>query len=128
MQEVYDFISRLAENKNLRIVIMANPTQLNKKSLDNAIYKSWKLIVSDNDVAAVRANKILKNISIEFNNVLFLDRKALFGKVNNLDVVLTNEGYPFSLDGRHISIYGSRNSAEVFSTSDGFRELKQFLY
>lgn len=55
------------------------------------------------------------------SNIMVLKQEDLYSKSQ------TSNGVPYSLDGGHISIYGSLSSAEYFETTDKYRDLSNFI-
>ena len=57
-------------------------------------------------------------------NVIFISRDDLFA-VDGTPSDVTEEGIPYTLDGRHISVYGSLNAARSLMASPVYVELRQ---
>jgi peptidoglycan/LPS O-acetylase OafA/YrhL len=120
----------LASKKNINVLIMPTPPSynVNVKSLieKNILGKqiNWaeykKDYTHDNFVNDEIA-KIFKN----YKNVRFISRKALFEKketftVDGIDI-------PYSLDGGHMSLIGSKKSADYFMRSDEYKKIIDFI-
>jgi peptidoglycan/LPS O-acetylase OafA/YrhL len=104
------------------VIIMPSP-----KIFDNDIWRHYKKAILFNseidfrlikiqetkDKGAISGNEILKDFSRKFPNVIYIDRGSIFNdKKNPSD--LTVDGMPFTLEGNHISIYGSMRAAISF--------------
>lgn len=72
------------------------------------------------------ANEAIKRFAGNFENVLFVERDALFN-VDGKPAAITSSGVPFSLDGRHISILGSQAAASAFVRSHHFKLLNDYV-
>jgi len=77
---------------------------------------------SSADQASIQANQFLQDISKQYKNVMFIGRDSLFRNSE-----LTPDGIPYTVEGWHISIYGSKTAANNFMTSDQFDEFKERL-
>lgn len=55
-------------------------------------------------------------------NIIFLEREDLYPPTN-----MTNDNYPISLDGSHLSIKGSIESAEYFKNTEKFKEVSKIF-
>jgi hypothetical protein len=111
------------------IILMAGPkqfdgdvmTQFRKSYHFNKPFDITKFPATA-DKASVQANLFLENLSKQFNNVFYLDRQTLFKNSE-----LTPDGIPYTVEGWHISIYGSKAAAKNFMASDQFDEFKERL-
>ncbi|EGM78156.1 Putative acyltransferase [Rheinheimera sp. A13L] len=115
------------------IVLMASPKQFDfdiMASFKKSIFLDTNFDVSRaphvKDYLTLNAHKLLKEASDKYSNVLFVDRYSMFVVDGRLSDV-TAENIPFSLDGAHISIYGSKQAAETFLKSSQFSEIKERL-
>jgi hypothetical protein len=132
MQEVYDVISFAASRTKL-VVLMPSPTtfDINIKRA----YERSLILGQDFDIAKIdkekdkvtrKANESLKNISLKYNNVLYLDRDSLFN-INGMPSDITKDGMPYSLDGNHISVYGSKMSAYAFKKTQAYNKFRDMM-
>lgn len=71
---------------------------------------------AERDVATRAANAAIANLVRAYSNVVMLDRADLFTVDGQLADV-TSEGVPFSLDGAHLSVYGSLAAGRVLLQS-----------
>lgn len=111
LQEVFDLIdTALASNK--RVILMESPVQLEPAYIEAAIY--WQRppspSVDEADTLAVHAALAARYAQ---TNVEWVTRVQMFGPTP-AEQSLTTDGYPFSLDGGHISVYGSRSAARYY--------------
>lgn len=125
--ENFDDLLAEATKLNIPIIIMAAPYSFNiniGNAYKRAIWLNRKLNLSDYandeyDSSRVKANEAVKAISNKYPNTLFIDEDALYSSSH-----LTEEGSPYSLDGGHMSLLGSKSSANHFKKSQKFLELK----
>ena len=61
---------------------MAQPPALNRSSVSRAIYNQGKLIYSDSDKSIRSINEMFYKMSLENDNVFFINRDSMF-KVSN---------------------------------------------
>jgi hypothetical protein len=80
----------------------------------------------ERDQAARTAFEELKSRLADRDRVLLIEREDLFTVNGQLSDVMPS-GVPFSLDGSHISIAGSKAAAESFLKSEGYRRLEKML-
>src|SRR5690606_22508242 len=104
----YSF-NRNIGNDYKRTVWLGNEFNLEKYGMDNKY-----------DLNTLRANEAVKIMTHRYSNNLFLNRADLYSESH-----LNEEGYPYSLDGRHISIAGSKSSAKYFENSLMYSELEK---
>lgn len=117
-----------ANKLNIPIIIMASPYSFNQNISNEYKRAVWlgsnfKLEADDDyDSATVKANDTIKGIARKYSNTVFLNRDDLYSKTH-----LTTDGYPYSLDGNHISILGSKASAIHFEKTAAFQQLKDIF-
>lgn len=117
-----------ANKLNIPIIIMPSPYSFDKniaKDYKKAIWlgSDFKLEGNDEyDLRSAEANEVVKKMANKYSNVIFLERTDLYSKTH-----LTEAGYPYSLDGVHISILGSKNSAIYFEKTRTFQQLKSMF-
>lgn len=113
-----------------QVLVMASPESFDA-NLGGALKRSvWldqefdmsKYDNSDYDKATVSANERVKQLTLKYRNIIFLDRENLYPVSN-----MTNDNYPISLDGSHLSIKGSIASAEYFQNTKRFEEISRML-
>lgn len=81
---------------------------------------------AERDREAEAANQWLRANLSGRNNVLLLDRQDLFSVNGHLSDV-TATGVPFSLEGTHISMAGSKAAAAGFMRSDAYARFEKLL-
>ncbi|HFX6252819.1 TPA: hypothetical protein ACIFCM_003514, partial [Acinetobacter baumannii] len=64
----------------------------------------------------------VRQLASKYHNVIFLEREDLYPPTN-----MTNDNYPISLDGSHLSIKGSIESAEYFKNTEKFKEVSKIF-
>lgn len=132
INSLYEFI-KFAASRTKFVVIMPTPKQFDADPV--AFYKKSKLFNSEFDVSKIRqtkdinakfANNLIKEFSKNFNNVIYLDRDVIFS-VDQKPSDVTIENMPFSSEGLHISIYGSKKAAESFLKSEQYQNILKML-
>ena len=127
MADVYDVISN-AVHKTKLVILMASPSQfdsdvglLYKKSVFYKEKFDIKKIAQHRNIGAIEMNKQLEELSKKYPNVFYINQESLF----NLDGTpsdLSRENIPYSFDGKHISIYGSKKAAYSFLKTGRYSE------
>lgn len=70
----------------------------------------------------IKVSNEISSFTNEHSNVYFLKRSDLFDSAQ-----VTPENIPYSLEGTHLSVYGSLNSAKYFMEQPSYSRLKDFL-
>lgn len=124
---------KLAATKSKLVVLMPTPKQFDvdamflfKRSLMFKADFDLGRVSTEKDIKAKEANQMLASMASKFDNVLYIDRESMFS-ANGSPSDLTKDQIPFSLDGRHISVYGSKAAAESFMKSPQYQELQRRL-
>jgi len=126
--ETLKLIADLSKNADIKVIIMAEPKQFTRASVMRAIYLNGKLEPNrSGETKAFARNKTLQAKADLYKNVIFIERKDLFKAQNKNEEGYDSLGLPYSLDGGHISIYGSQKVAENFMQQGRAIKLKQFL-
>jgi len=132
MAGVFDLIDFIAPRVKL-VIVMSSPKQFDQNIMLNyrkSIFFSEPFDITKfsnrNDKSAAEANSLLQVKSKQYKNVLFVDRSALFSINGKLSDV-TSENFPFSLDGGHISVYGSQSTVGSFLSSDIYSDIKRYF-
>jgi hypothetical protein len=132
MDDVYEVVDYASE-LGLNVIIMASPTSFGfdvTKRFKTAIFNGvlnldMPPIIKNSDDTAIEANRLLKELSQNRNNVLFLSREDLFDPSN----MYTKHGIklPYSLDGSHISLEGSLESAQFFTQTENYVKIMNII-
>ncbi|WP_201615703.1 acyltransferase family protein [Psychrobacter urativorans] len=107
-----------AANLDKNIFIMAAPYRYQKNllaELKKSIYFGLPFnidAIDGKDTVVAKANRELKALAEKYSNVYYIDRSLLYEESNTFDVGEVT--VPYSLDGGHISILGSKYSAKHF--------------
>lgn len=134
MTGVLDLIT-LASTKNKLIILMPAPKQFDsdiwraykKANLFNTSFDFKSVRILDKaDDDAIAANKVLKDHAKKLSNVVYIDRDSLFNR-NGIPADLSKDDIPFTLEGFHISIYGSKEAANLFMDSSQYLTLVGLL-
>jgi peptidoglycan/LPS O-acetylase OafA/YrhL len=130
--DVLSLIDFAAANTKTVVVMAApvaydiNPMELyNKTLLDKTPFDISQVTVV-RDEEQIRANAILEATSRHYKNVIYVDRNTLFA-IEDRPFGVTKENIPFTLDGLHLSTYGSTNSASIFLQSQKYKDLVMLL-
>jgi peptidoglycan/LPS O-acetylase OafA/YrhL len=128
MQSVHDLIMFAAKHSRL-VVIMPSPRSFdvdirNKYEASLLLGATFRIDRYGHtyDADALRANSDLAAYARQFGNVMYLDRGDVFNSYGRPSDV-TEQGIPFSLDGFHISILGSRSAAQGFTRTTPYQTL-----
>jgi hypothetical protein len=126
--EVFESIRRMrAESPDTRLVIMQTPPAFERGSVENAVYNQQVSLTRDIE-EDVLADAFWARLVREFSGdagVLMLDRQRI-GFVDD-GVFKTAEGYPYSLDGRHLSILGAESLYRQMREDEQNSALMNFL-
>ena len=101
----------------------ANISILYKRSL--WLHRNFNLNSYFDNVKAKQqktASRLITDMAQRYPNTLLLTQTDLF-KPNHM----AKESIPYSLDGRHLSVFGSLSSEEYFTQQAKYKVLKQFL-
>ncbi|WP_262478945.1 SGNH hydrolase domain-containing protein [Acinetobacter schindleri] len=126
----FDMPLAQAAKLGIPVIIMASPYAFNKNignEYKRAIWLNREFSITnyannDFDALTAKSNTAVKEMASKYTNVFFIDRKSLYS-----DKHLSDDGFPYSLDGGHISILGSEASAKYFEKSKDFQDLKARL-
>lgn len=111
-------ISDLLATSSADILIMAAPEPFLRGSVEQAVFfgDGEQLIEEEGrDTLNDELHAAFIALADAEPRVHFIDREMLFGD----DIALSDEGLPYSLDGGHISIYGSLAAARHFIDHGG---------
>lgn len=125
-----DLIRQLAERDQL-IIVMPVPKRFDVDA-GRLFLKSWirgipfdsKQVPQSRDQYALSANAVLKQLADSLPNLMFVERDDLFA-VDGVPSDVTEDGIPYTLDGRHISTYGSQKAAISLMASPTYGTLRQ---
>ncbi|MCT8987036.1 SGNH hydrolase domain-containing protein [Shewanella phaeophyticola] len=107
-----------ASQLDINVFIMASPYRYKKNPLSNfykSIYFDIPLSINtipSKDAINAEANLLLKAIASNYKNVTYVGRDIIYSKDNKF--LVNGISVPYSLDGGHISILGSKYSAKYF--------------
>jgi peptidoglycan/LPS O-acetylase OafA/YrhL len=129
-QGFYDAIA-LAAAKTKLVILMAAPTTFDvnvklryeRSFLSGSTFDIDKLS-KEKDKVTRKANEKLEILAGKYDNVLYLDRKSLFN-IDGIPSDVTKDNIPYSLEGIHISTYGSRMSALSFENSILYNKFRE---
>jgi peptidoglycan/LPS O-acetylase OafA/YrhL len=128
IDEVIEFID-FATEIGKPVIVMPSPELFDRSSFNNFIYRpssSNELKNSHSEKTATRANQLLSEKATQSEKVLFLDRDTLFTAFGVPSAMLEN-GIPYSADGSHISVYGSKSAAKAFIELNSLANLRELI-
>ncbi|MDN3652663.1 acyltransferase family protein [Thalassotalea ponticola] len=120
-------VAKKAAEMDINIIIMAAPISYKQNPLKLFWVDVYAKVgfelqnVLTNDTLTAQANHELAILAKEYSNVKFLYRDYLFNDDNTFDV--NGISVPYSLDRAHISLLGSKKSAEYFMSQEVFPEI-----
>jgi peptidoglycan/LPS O-acetylase OafA/YrhL len=125
---VLDLIAFAASRTKL-VVVMAAPKQFDVNPVE-AYHKALlakkpfdiRQIPVTVDAGEARANRLLEEASRRYKNVLYIDRESMFN-VDGIPSDVTRDNVPFTLEGAHVSVYGSKAAGAAFVKSKKYQEL-----
>ncbi len=130
MGGLYEAIA-LAASRSKLVVLMAAPTAFDvnvkyryERSLLFGTAFDTSSLGKERDVVVRSANEELEKISEKYKNVIYLSRDSLFN-IDGRPSDVTADNVPYSLDGGHISLYGSLMSAHAFMGTSSYDDLKR---
>ena len=132
MDDVLDLVNFAASKVKL-VVLMAAPKAYdsnpmvfyNKSLLENTVFDITQ-VPFERDKEEANANRQLEEAAKKYPNVLYIDRNSMFS-VDGVPSDVTKDKIPFSLDGGHISTYGSLSAASAFLQSQKYKDFINML-
>lgn len=113
----------LAAAKTKMVVLMSSPVQYDanigsafKRSTAIGFHFDMGDYGKSQDFHVREANKVVENLTKKYDNAIYLGRDSIFAKNGVVSDMATDDS-PFSFDGKHISIAGSKLSAVAFEKS-----------
>lgn len=129
-EQSFESLLKLANQSHKKVIVMSEPyafdaniSLLYKRSL--WLHRNFNLNNYFDNVKAKQQRIALQHITDmtqRYPNTLLLTQADLF-KPNHM----AKESIPYSLDGRHLSVFGSLSSEEYFAQQAKYKVLKQFL-
>ncbi|WP_201582658.1 acyltransferase family protein [Psychrobacter jeotgali] len=122
-EDIEQVVDEAAE-LDINVFIMAAPHRYMKSPLQS-FYRSMYFQkpfnmsnIQENDVLVTDANTRLERLSENYANVYYLDRSLLYRDTNTFNI----EDYtiPYSFDGGHISVLGSKYAAKHFMNQQDY--------
>lgn len=125
-------IIQKASKEGVNVIIMAapksyttNPLEIFKKSLYFNINPVSIDNNDDRDLAMRAANKTMESLAEKYENVYFINRSYLYEEDNTFNIGGLN--IPYSYDGGHISILGSKYSAKYFMAHPDYELIRSYF-
>jgi peptidoglycan/LPS O-acetylase OafA/YrhL len=127
LSEVEELLNYLITDLDKKVIIMAQAPLFDRISILKSIYMHHNPKIIDKDVDVRLINKNFNLLADNNTNLYFITREQLFAN-NSEDILkVTSEGLPYSLDGIHLSIYGSFKAAENFLEHHRQSSLEEFI-
>jgi peptidoglycan/LPS O-acetylase OafA/YrhL len=127
INETIDFID-FAKSKGLMVYIMPSPTAYDTdilKRFHTSLFNGFEFTPQNfskqKDTIVIKANLKLKNYALNHSEVQYIDRDSLFGK--NDFYIKNGIKTPYSLDGMHISLEGSKQVSINFKQSAYYKNV-----
>lgn len=126
LADVEEVVNKAAK-MGVNVFIMAGPYQYKENPLKGFYRSLYSNVPFDvkaergNDALMLKANAYLKNFSGKYSKVYFIDRAMLYADNNMFNV--NGISVPYSLDGGHISLLGSKYSAKYFMAHEKYDEV-----
>lgn len=117
--DVRRLIDEILSESAAKIVVMPSPVPLRRTNVERAVYGLGEFleIESERFAEIQKLERKLIRYFADDSRVTFIDRADLFGNFFSSSGILTADELPYSLDGSHISIYGSLAAWDNFSSS-----------
>ncbi len=125
---VRSFKELASDADDTRFIVIDVPLQFERGSVEDAIYdKKFRLIPKAETMAAAeRSWHEVENSLSGYKDFIFLDKQEM-GFRKNKDLK-NDEGYPYSLDGGHISVYGAKSLYQESRGQDIIRVLSEYIF
>jgi peptidoglycan/LPS O-acetylase OafA/YrhL len=124
-----DMAIGLASGSSKLVILQPSPVRYDTniglaylRNLLNGVDFKIQQYSSRSDQAVVDANLTVKHMAEKYNNVIFLDRASVYPS-SGVSFDSQDRTLPISLDGKHVSVFGSLSSAKTFSSSDQYKDL-----
>ena len=127
MEKIFSKASSLGTN----IIVMAAPKSYSVNPLEvfkKSIYFGTPFNINDSDnydLGAYEANAKMKKLADKYDNVHFIDRTYLYDESDTFNA--NGLTVPYSYDGGHISILGSKYSAKYFMAHTDYDRIISYL-
>lgn len=127
IEQIFSKASALGIN----VMVMGAPKNYSLSPLESfkkSIYFNTPFVIDnddDFDLDAYEANIKMEALAGKFDNVHFIDREYLYNDSHTFEV----DGFtvPYSYDGRHLSILGSKHSAKYFMAHPDYEDIISHL-
>lgn len=126
---VAPLIDRILAPSQARIVVMPSPHQFARRSLLRVTFGRSKALVVD-DIAETGARRFDAAMRARYRNeprVMLLSPADLFFDNFGSKGALDRQGFPYSLDGNHISVRGAKQAFAQFADEGGEEKLLGFV-
>jgi peptidoglycan/LPS O-acetylase OafA/YrhL len=125
--DIQQVIDTIINNSRSKIILIDTPPLYERISVEKAIFDKGQRLIPNavNEEASTRFWTALRSVYTDNDRVLFLSKEDL-GFFDD-ETEKTEEGYPYSLDGGHISIYGALNVFDRFSEYERNHDLVNFI-
>lgn len=132
LNEVIDVANAITDAGG-KVVIMASPVIFDvnvKAKYERSLWLNQVFDVKkyprSKDVIASEANRALEDAVSGNPGIIFLKRESLFN-IDGIASDVTSDNVPYSVDGSHLSRYGSKAAAYSFIDSEQFNDLTALM-
>ena len=129
-QQSFENVLKIAQQSHQKVIVMSEPyafdeniSLLYKRSL--WLHRDFNLNNYFDNIKATEqksALKLMTEMVQRYPNTLLLNQSDLFKPDH-----MAGENLPYSLDGRHLSVYGSLASEQYFVKQPKYLKLQQFI-
>lgn len=113
LDDVISLLEYTLASSDAEVILMTTPIKFTPQSVERAIYFSDGARLTEraeHEAQLERIHDAFNAFAARHARVHFWDREMIFGD----NPTVSPEGLPYSLDGGHVSIYGSLQAAETF--------------
>lgn len=117
MNDVFELLEYTLASSDAEVILMTTPIKFTPQSVERAIYFSDGSRLAEraeHEAQLARLHEAFHTFATKHDRLHFWDREVIFGD----DPTMSSDGLPYSLDGGHVSIYGSLQAAETFMSRE----------
>lgn len=127
----FEVIVARASSQGVNVIIMAAPKQYKKNQLEEfkkSIYFNKNFHIDYDasfDKSMQKANLRMKRLADKYKNVYFIDRSYLYESNDTFHI--DEMDIPYTYDGGHISMLGSKQSAKYFMSHPDYEKIISYF-
>lgn len=125
--DVADVVDYVLNHTDAKVVIIDAPVLFERRSVEDALYGKRVAIRPEREKTAKAAVlwQAFENQYADNDRVLMLSKEDM-GLLKAVDFK-TDDGYPYSLDGKHVSVYGALKLYKSASENGGLLSMLEFF-